>query len=377
MQSASNKTRGFTLLELMAAMVIGLIVLGTGVELFKSGMDATALVTQQAEMQQNVRSALNLVSRDVSMAGSGLPIGGISLPFGGGSTASKFGCDQSATCYLTNHNYFTGTVAGVPVTNHLYGLIPGPDNGIKAASWTPTVPATGATADSVTSVYVDYSFPLNQYTLSFNGVTGTSIRLTPPAAPPAGFPGIISPTGINIGDLILLSNVNGAVVAEVTSLTPQGGGVVDVGFANADALSMNQSGAGGGNIVSIMAPVPATPPPTVANRLWAISYYIDVPTTASRQTPRLMRQVSGFTPQPVADNIIGLRLTYDTCGDTTTTGTACAALPNPASAYSLNDIHKANIQIIGQSVLSQGNKSRSMALVTSVSMRSLNFKSRY
>ena len=376
MQPVSNKTRGFTLLELMAAMVIGLIVVGTAVELFKSGMDATALVTQQAEMQQNVRSALNLVARDVGMAGSGLPVGGVSLPFGAGYIPSIFGCDQTGSCYLTSNTYFTGTVAGIPVTNHMYGLIPGPANGIKAGSWTATVPATGAGADSVTSVYLDYSFPLSQYTVSFLAPGGTSIRLTPPAPLPVGFPGIIGPTGINVGDLILLKNVTGTAAGEVTSLTPQGAGIVDVGFANGDALNINQTGAASGKIASIMGATPATTPPAVANRLWAISYYIDIPTTVSRQTPRLMRQVSGFAPQPVADNIIGLRLTYDLCDDTTT-GVACAALNNPASAFSLNNIHKVNIQVIGQSVLAQGNKSRSMALVTSVSTRSLNFKSRY
>jgi prepilin-type N-terminal cleavage/methylation domain-containing protein len=373
MKPGSHKTRGFTLLELMAAMVIGLIVVGSAVELFKSGMDATALVTQQAEMQQNVRSALNLVARDVSMAGSGLPVGGVSLPFGTGSVPSQFGCDLTATCYLTSHTYFTGMVGASTITNHMYGLLPGPNNGIKAGSWTGTVPATGATADSVTSVYVDYSFPLDQYSVVF-GVGGTSITVTPPAAAPIGFPAIISPTGINIGDLILVSNTNGFVVGEVTGLTPLGAGVVTINFADSDPLNINQSGAASGKIASIMG---ASVAPTAARRLWAISYYIDIPTTASRQTPRLMRQVSGFAPQPVADNIIGLRLTYDTC-DNTVTGVTCAALPDPvASGFSLSNIHKANIQVIGQSVLAHGNKSRSMALVTSVSTRSLNFKSGY
>ena len=90
-----------------------------------------------------------------------------------------------------------------------------------------------------------------------------------------------------------------------------------------------------------------------------------------------MRQVSGLKPQPVADNIIGLNLTYDTC-DGIIGGPTCAALSDPiASGFSPSAIHKANIQVIGQSVFSQGNKSRSMALVTSVSTRSLNYKSQY
>ena len=59
-------------------------------------MDATILVTQSSEMQQNVRSTLNLVAKDVSMAGTGLPTGGLSLPYGAGTDAVvlRCGCEQ-------------------------------------------------------------------------------------------------------------------------------------------------------------------------------------------------------------------------------------------------------------------------------------------
>jgi len=110
MNQPSNKIHGFTLLELIAAMAVGIIVIGAAAELFKSGIDATALVTQQADMQQNVRTALNMVARDVSMAGSGLPPGGLALPYGTGSSLSKYGCDQTSTCYLAANTYPTGTV---------------------------------------------------------------------------------------------------------------------------------------------------------------------------------------------------------------------------------------------------------------------------
>jgi prepilin-type N-terminal cleavage/methylation domain-containing protein len=373
MKRASNTKRGFSLIELMAAMAVGAIVIGGAAELFKSGMDATALVAQQADMQQNVRSALNMVARDVSMAGSGLPPGGVALPYGVGSSPSKYACDQTATCYVTSNTYPT---AGT-VTNFMYGLIPGSTTGMKAGSWTPTIPATGAIPDRVTSAYVDYSFPLNQYSIAFNNTLGNSITATPPATPPAGFPGIISPTGLNIGDLVLLTNNKGSAVGEVTGLTPLGGGAVTINFANTDALNINQSGAASANIAYIAG---GALTPTIATRLWVISYYVEVPATGSLQAPRLMRQVSGLKPQPVADNIIGITITYDACDDTNTTGPTptCAALADPiASGYSPSDIHKVNIQVLGQSVYSQNGKSRSMALVTSVSTRSLSFKSRY
>ena len=46
---------------------------------------------------------------------------------------------------------------------------------------------------------------------------------------------------------------------------------------------------------------------TVANRIWAVTYFLEVPAVATGQPPRLMRQVNGQTPQPVADNIINLK----------------------------------------------------------------------
>src|SRR5947207_11239038 len=93
MRSIKHNERGFSLMELLVAVALGLIVLAATTQLFKNGMDATILVTQSSEMQQNARATLNLIAKDVSMAGSGLPSGGLALPFGAGSTASFFAVD--------------------------------------------------------------------------------------------------------------------------------------------------------------------------------------------------------------------------------------------------------------------------------------------
>ena len=75
--------RGFTLLELMVSMALGLVVMGAMASLFRMGMSSTFLVAQRAETQQNMRAAIELIGKDVSMAGAGLPTGGIQLPVGG------------------------------------------------------------------------------------------------------------------------------------------------------------------------------------------------------------------------------------------------------------------------------------------------------
>jgi len=366
MQPRSNTAKGFTLLELMVAVALGLIVLAATTQLFKSGMDATILVSQQSEMQQSVRSALNLIAKDVSMAGSGLPSGGLSLPNGTGSVASFFAVDPNRA-WLANNTYPSGTVGGAPVSNYMFGVIPGPNNGLEQGGPT-TIPATGQGADAVTVIYTDYSFPLDQYTITFpaGNPNGDAIDVAPPANPPAGFPAILSPTGIQVGDLILLNNTRGPAVGEVTGISNAGGRIT---FADADSLKVNQSGALNGNIKYIV-----TGSNTVARRIWAVTYFIEVPQNG--QPPRLMRQVSGQNPSPVADNIIGLKVTYDLCDGTN--GPSCGSISDPiGSSYSPNQINKVNIQVIGQTLNSYGNRSKSMALMTSVSTRSLSFKDRY
>jgi prepilin-type N-terminal cleavage/methylation domain-containing protein len=290
MRPRSNTAKGFTLLELMVAIALGLIVLAATTQLFKSGMDATILVSQQSEMQQSVRSALNLIAKDVSMAGSGLPSGGVSLPNGTGSVPSFFAVDSNRA-WLANNTYPAGTIGGAPVSNYMYGVIPGPNNGLEAGGPT-TIQATGQGADAITVICVDYSFPLDQYTITFpaGNPNGDAIDLAPPATPPPGFPAILSPTGIQVGDLILLNNTKGPAIGEVTGISNAGGRIT---FADADPLQINQSGALKGNIKYIV-----TGSNTVARRVWAVTYFIEVPQNG--QPPRLMRQVSGQNPAPVA-----------------------------------------------------------------------------
>ncbi len=361
MQSTEHNARGFSLMELLVAIALGLVVLAATTQLFKQGMDATRLVSQSSEMNQNVRATLNLIAKDVSMAGSGLPSGGLALPNGAGSVASFFAVDATQA-WLANNGY---------PTNFMYGIIPGAGNGIEVGGPV-NIAATGTASDAITVVYADYAFPLNLYGLSFPAANpnGDAILLAPPAVPPAGFPAIQSPTGLQVGDLLMLSNNVGYAVGEITGITPSGANTT-ISFANADPLKINQTGAAKGNIKYIMGGGT-----TVANRIWAITYFIEVPAAATGQPPRLMRQVNGQKPVPVADNVINVKVTYDVCDGTN--GPGCSGITNPlAVPFNPNQIHKVNIQIMGQTLTSYGNKSRSAVLATSVSTRSMSFKDRY
>ena len=109
--------------------------------------------------------------------------------------------------------------------------------------------------------------------------------------------------GLTPGDLVLMTFNSVPVVAEVTgAVTNTATNTFTVPFANLDALHMNQTPSGGGlNSIPLNATAAATAAPcgrTGPCRIFVITYYIDSTVTP----PRLMRQVNGHTPMPVADS---------------------------------------------------------------------------
>src|ERR1700692_572679 len=113
--------RGFTLLELMVASTIGLVVMTAMIQLFRMGMNATFIVTQRAETQQNLRAAIELMTKDISMAGARLSSGGLQLTKGGSTSVA---CNQAGTCYVPADTY--------PGGNFMYGILPGFNSGVDA-----------------------------------------------------------------------------------------------------------------------------------------------------------------------------------------------------------------------------------------------------
>ncbi len=70
---STRRESGFSLLEMTIAMALGTLVLGAAVQLYSQGVAATWTVQQRAEMQQDFRAASNMMLKDLSLAGAGLP----------------------------------------------------------------------------------------------------------------------------------------------------------------------------------------------------------------------------------------------------------------------------------------------------------------
>jgi prepilin-type N-terminal cleavage/methylation domain-containing protein len=375
-----NSKRGFSLLELMVASSIGLVLVFAMTRLFKMGMDATFTVSQRAETQQNMRAAIELITKDISMAGAGLPAGGLQLVTGG--VRSNFACNQTGTCYVPANTYPN---SGTGTANYMYGILPGFNNGVQNGVAIPNAP--GQINSSITSIYCDYNFPLfPNFTFSFPTTTSANVAVVNAAVQPNN---ILAPGGLNPGDLLLFivstpgngtSAVgtslvqNAAVVAEITSIPSN----TSITFATGDALNFNQAG-GANNLASVSAAIAAGGgrAQTTACRLNAVTYFLQVPAAGGTvQTPRLMRQVNGLDAVPVADNIINLQFTYDVINSANRT--IFANLADPIGAgQSPSLIQKVNVWIIGESLTQAGRKSQNMYLATSVSARDMSFCNSY
>ncbi len=380
MHMRTNQTRGFSLAELLIAMAVGLIVLGAAVQLYSTGVNATFNVSQRAQMQEDVRAASDVIVRDLSMAAAGFPTpsGLIGLATGT-ATSPAYGCDVTGACHLG-----PGNNAAINFPNrNLFGVIPGFGAGI-------TIPPSATPTDTITVAYTDGApLYLNCYNVTSINAVPNQVVFTAPAVPLAGCssPPLVAypppplnspaPLGLSAGDLVWFQNSKKMAIGEVTT-APSGNGPYVVTFANADTMQMNQNAATSGD----MAQMTYNPGPPVvgfapgpAYRIWLITYYLDTDPVSG--TPRLMRQVSGHQPMPVAENVVGMNFSYDTyntAGVLTTQVNNLAAWgalgPNPNTL-----VQKININLTIRSPLKGTQSYQSLNLSTSVSVRNLSFAS--
>ena len=390
---STTRESGFTMVEMMIAMALGLVVLGAAVQLYSKGVAATFTVSQRAEMQQDFRAASNMLIKDLSLAGAGLGNNtAIALP---STTTPLYGCDQtsSGTCHLGASNNTGATYPKQGATPYLYGLMPGYNAG--------PILTTAGTTDAITVAYTDTSFYLNCYTPK---ITATGVvTFLPPVSPttwategclPSGVatPQAVndSVAGLTAGDLVLMTLNNTRLVVEVTGAVTTGTDAAGnttyiVPFANSDVLKMNQTPAGGGlNSVALNISGSSSAAPCAGTgpcRLQVVTYYVDNTVSPAR----LMRQVSGHNPMPVAENIVYMKFSYDLFNDATST--PAINQPNPGSGDANdtasngllpNQITKINVVHMAIDSQVKGTQGyQGLDLQTSVSARNLTYNDNY
>lgn len=307
MKTTMRRMAGFSLIEMMVSVSILVTVVGVSLKMLIDAQHAYEGVTDMADMQQNLRAAMVNMQRDIIQAAEGLPSTGLSYPQGGGTPAINRPSP-------TGKNY---TFPGPAVSTTIADITPG----TTGASASPGLTINGTVTDYMTMMYVDNSlFDANQHQMSQFPVYQTVSAQNPQAcngninvgATAATFDAncinITGNNGVRAGDLIMFFNGQNYAIQTVTSVAGQ-----VVSFAAGDAFNFNGklAIATGGTMKQLQngAGTAGGPyPPTTAARVKMVSYYIDNVTNPA--IPQLMRQVNFNAPQPLAQGIEDLQISY-------------------------------------------------------------------
>jgi prepilin-type N-terminal cleavage/methylation domain-containing protein len=348
-----KRQSGFTLIETLVAMTLMLIVVAAVMSALNDATHATEMVSLMADTQENLRAGMNYMVRDLQQAGNGIPQAGITIPNSGGASPTS-----STTRPPTGFGSFPTS----------WVVLPAITAGYRAGATTTT---SGVATDMVTVLYADTSLVdangnwLNKYPIRGTGGTAgcASGNSNPQGTIVASGTGGTAPvtitfdtscmiinngnTGIQPGDLIMLQNNNttgslsqtssdaavdnstaGSNCLMVVSSVNQAANSMT--FSSGDAFGLNASGQPSGTIAKIESPAASgTFPPTVATRVWMITYYVD---NSNPTRPQLMRQVNLKPATAVGDEVEHLQVFYDILNAGSSPVTVSAEVENPTVA---------------------------------------------
>jgi hypothetical protein len=360
-------------MEVMITMAVTLLIMAGTLRAMNDALRASDVAQLTTSMNQGLRTAIDIMVRDMLQVGQGLPSGRtIDIPNGTGATAVKIPGAPGTTRTLA---------AGA---TEITAIVPGPGLG-------PTI--NGVATDVITVILADGAFlsTISDYDVNLTKVCTATHTMTVDSAVDISNGGA---DDLHVGDLIMLMKGSATTLAQITALD----GVQTATFAANDSLNLNQTAAPNGTLNALVAVAPADTctatnyQPTTATRIRMITYYIDAVTDPSR--PRLVRRVNNGSATAYDNNsgtalafdVENLQISYDlvdgvnnpaevkfTAADLAGTG-RCS--PNPCSP---NQIRKINITLSGRSRTPQRQTKQYLrnTLTTQVSLRSMSFIDRY
>jgi hypothetical protein len=375
-------------MEMMITMALTLFIMASTLGAMNNALRASNVAELTTNMNQGLRTAMDIMVRDMLQVGQGLPSGRtIDIPNGTGSTELYLPGAPGTTRRMPK--VWDTTTGAWKAAEEMTAIVPGPGLG-------PTI--NGVATDVITIVLADGAFlsTISDYDVNLTKLctSGRTMTVDPSVDISNG-----GADDLHAGDLIMLMKGSATTLLQVTTGPSS---AVDAGqsvtFAAGDSLGLNQTAAANGTLAALVGVAPAdtctatTFQPTTATRIRMITYYID--TTSDPSRPRLVRRVNNGDPATynnalgtaLAFDVDNLQISYDlvdgvtnpagvefTSADLSGTG-ACS--PNPCSP---NQIRKINLTLSGRSRTPQRQTRQYLrnTLTTQVSLRSMSFIDRY
>lgn len=389
MPTKTTHQSGFSLLEIIIAIAITLVITIAGVSALNKVQELSSVIAQRSDMQLNARSAFNYLASDISLAGTGLPFGGVALPVVGVNPPT-YGSLFSTCCTAfrndSNGNPFLyAAEGGWSYPPHLGSIDHLPQPLITVSYLDTDVSTEGGLASAscgpppVPPMVLDQFWPslVAPFTKSAtvtDVAQGVKIKfndcvdITDPTDPS---------NALKIGDALLVCATNCAV-GIITDL-PGGNAVL---LKSGDALHLNQPTVALGNIQAMR--VAGNYPAIIsATRIKIVTYFLDpdagvdgIKGTSDDGPPfRLMRRVNAGNPVVLAENILDLQVSYDLYDDSSASQTA--GEQNPLNIVP-NLIRNVNLFVTVRSPMPNAKGAyQGMSLATSVSPRNLSYHNRY
>ncbi|MGE3468184.1 MAG: PilW family protein [Pyrinomonadaceae bacterium] len=272
----NSDEKGFSILELIIAMVIFLIVTGSVFGLLQVGRQTRTIVSENTGLNKNVRLSLNLIGRDTYNAGVGYPL--------------------RNTVILPDNRI--GVLLGVPVDadttrDTVAPIIAGNNVTVNTYNQTPNT-----RTDQITFLFKDNTFNVvgslggSSQPLSINAATTTG----------GGIDEIVPLSGTNsacrINDIYLITGNTGSTLGVSTNLS--GGNKVQ--FANGDPLGFNQTGTSG--------PLRAITVPASIQRVNMVTYFVTPDGTLTRRHYANRTPVVGFVDEPLIYGVEDFQIVY-------------------------------------------------------------------
>lgn len=275
-----NQQTGYSMIELMVALGTMMVIAGASIVLIRGSLKFASSTYDLTDAEQSLRSANEILHRDLTTAGDGLVgIGTITVP------------------KTFVQNYLTQTPVLDPSTPNYVNLsLITADNAVPANIAVPQAsPAANVLtgSDRITMLTRDYNF---------NNSNGVSLLATKVAVVGSNTNLLVGAANIGLfqtGEVYAIVSQNSAAFGTVTSVVPATNTVV---LANGDSLGLNQTGAGT-PIASVAAVVAGLSTQNVTIlRFQIIHYFVNA-------NNLLIRRVFGIKGASFVDSVVAEHVT--------------------------------------------------------------------
>ena len=263
-----NRSRGFSLVELLVSITIGLFVLAAVVTVLVNSKQNYTVQDSLARLQENARFAVDFITRDLRMSG-------------------HFGCAHSAPNNQLN-------IAASPLLEASVGLAGVDDIVVGTSTWQPSGAPT-AQADGTVQFVPGSDVILVRY------MDGAGRPLTASMTSTTDTLTIAAGNGLNQGDIVIVADCSAADIFQVTSTAPNTTGVLRHETTATGITPINNT-----NILS--KPYELDQNPTLTS--FVIARYFIATNTDRPGRPGLYRQVGGAAPQELVEGVENMQILY-------------------------------------------------------------------